>query len=88
MASERKPVDPISIRHMGAIEVQFVQMGLMAAFVPPENSILLKWYEIADKLVFTMFRQIESNNHLFIHLFTIFLQLAQVNFNVGMNGSF
>ena len=35
-----------------------------------------------------MFRQIESNNHLFIHLFTIFLQLAQVNFNVGMNGSF
>ena len=88
MASERKPVDPISIRHMGAIEVQSVQMGLMAAFVPPENSILLKWYEIADKLVFTMFRQIESNNHLFIHLFTIFIQLAQVNFNVGLNGSF
>ena len=42
MASERKPVDPISIRHMGAIEVQSVQMGLMAAFVPSENSILLK----------------------------------------------
>ena len=42
MASERKQVDPISIRHMGAIEVQSVQMGLMAAFVPPENSILLK----------------------------------------------
>ena len=84
MASERKPVDPISIRHMGAIEVQSVQMGLMAAFVPPENSILLKWYEIADKLVFTMFRQIESKNH----LFTIFIQLPQVNFNVGLNGSF
>ena len=84
MASERKQVDPISIRHMGAIEVQSVQMGLMAAFVPPENSILLKWYEIADKLVFTMFRQIESKNH----LFTIFIQLPQVNFNVGLNGSF
>ena len=35
MAPERKPVDPISVRHMGAIEVQSVQIGVMAALVPP-----------------------------------------------------
>ena len=31
---ERIPVDPISIRHMGSIEIQSVQIGVMAAFVP------------------------------------------------------
>ena len=35
IAPERIPVDPISMRHMGAIEIQSVQIGVMAVFVPP-----------------------------------------------------
>ena len=41
MAPERKLVDPISIRHMGAIEVQSVQIGVMAACVPPGSLEML-----------------------------------------------
>ena len=41
MAPERKPVDPISVRHMGAIEVQSVQIGVMAALVPPGSLEML-----------------------------------------------
>ena len=41
MAPERKLVDPISIRHMGAIEVQSVQIGVMAACVPPGSREML-----------------------------------------------
>ena len=35
MASEMKPVDPISIRLMRAIEVQSVQIGSMTGCRPP-----------------------------------------------------
>ena len=41
MASELKPVDSISIWHMGAIEVQSVQIGVMAALVPPGSLVKL-----------------------------------------------
>ena len=41
MAPERKPVDPISVRHMRAIEVQSVQIGVMAACVPPGSLEML-----------------------------------------------
>ena len=41
IAPERIPVDPISIRHMGAIEIQSIQIGVMAAFVPPGSLELL-----------------------------------------------
>ena len=41
IAPERIPVDPISIRHMGAIEIQSVQIGVMAAFVPPGSLEML-----------------------------------------------
>ena len=41
IAPERKPVDPISVRHMGAIEVQSVQIGVMAACVPPGSLEML-----------------------------------------------
>ena len=106
MASERKPVDSISIRQMGAIEVQSVQFGLMAAFVPPGSLVASRALEVISIIVLiirrklhiaemksyvssfcTMFRQIESDNYLFIRLFTIFIQLAQVSFKVGLNGS-
>ena len=33
IAPERIPVDPISIRHMGAIEIQSVQIGVMAGWL-------------------------------------------------------
>ena len=36
-----KPVDSISIWHMGAIEVQSVQIGVMAALVPPGSLEML-----------------------------------------------
>ena len=41
MAPERKLVDPISIRHTGAIEVQSIQIGVMAACVPPGSLEML-----------------------------------------------
>ena len=41
IASEMKPVDSISVRHMGAIEVQSVQIGVMAALVPPGSLEML-----------------------------------------------
>ena len=89
MASERKPVDSISIRQMGAIEVQSVQFGLIAAFVPPGSLVASRALEMKSHVssFCTMFRQIESENYLFIRLFTIFIQLAQVRFKVGLNGS-
>ena len=42
IASEMKPVDSISVRHMGAIEVQSVQIGVMAALVPPGSLEMLE----------------------------------------------
>ena len=53
MASERKPVDSISIRQMGAIEVQSVQFGLIAAFVPQiesDNYLLIRLFTIFIQL--------------------------------------
>ena len=41
IAPERKLVDPISVRHMGAIKVQSVQIGVMAACVPPGSLVML-----------------------------------------------
>ena len=35
IAPKRKPVDPISKGHLGAIEVQSIQIGVMTASVPP-----------------------------------------------------
>ena len=42
MASEMKPVNPISIRLMRAIEVQSVQIGAMTGCVPPGSIEVLR----------------------------------------------
>ena len=42
MTSEMKPVDPISIRPMRAIEVQSVQIGAMTGCVPPGSLEVLR----------------------------------------------
>ena len=58
MASERKPVDSISIGQMGAIEVQSVQFGLMAAFVPPGSLAASRALEVISIIVLIIRRKL------------------------------
>ena len=58
MASERKPVDSISIRQMGAIEVQSVQFGLIAAFVLPGSLVASRALEVISIIVLIIHRKL------------------------------
>ena len=57
MASEMKPVDSISIRLMGAIEVQSIQIGVMAAFVPPGSLVELGAVAVTSVIVLIIRRK-------------------------------
>ena len=57
MASESMPVDPISIRHVRAIEVQSVQIGAMAGYVPPGSLVALWAVKIVIWIIVLIIRR-------------------------------
>ena len=57
MASKMKPVDPISIRLMRAIEVQSVQIGAMAGCVPPGSLVELGAVVVTSVIVLVIRRK-------------------------------
>ena len=57
-ASERKPVDSISIRQMGAIEVQSIQFGLIAVFVPPGSLVASRALQVISVIVLIIRRKL------------------------------
>ena len=57
MASEMKPVDSISIRLMGAIEVQSIQIGVMAVLVPPGSLVELGAVPVISVIVLIIRRK-------------------------------
>ena len=57
MASEMKPVDSISMGHMGAIEVQSIQIGVMAVLVPPGSLVDLGAVPVTSVIVLIIRRK-------------------------------
>ena len=57
MASEMKPVDSISIRLMRAIEVQSIQIGVMAVLVPPGSLVELGAVAVTSVIVLIIRRK-------------------------------
>ena len=57
MASEMKPVDSISIGLMGAIEVQSIQIGVMAVLVPPGSLVELGAVAVTSVIVLIIRRK-------------------------------
>ena len=58
MAPESVPVDFISIRGMGAVEIQSVQIGVMALSVPPGSIVRLGVaHQVKKILVLIFFRK-------------------------------
>ena len=57
MASEMKPVDSISIRLMGAIEVQSIHIGVMAVLVPPGSLVELGAVAVTSVIVLIIRRK-------------------------------
>ena len=57
MASEMKPVDSISIGLMGAIEVQSIQIGVMAVLVPPGSLVELGAVPVTSVIVLIIRRK-------------------------------
>ena len=57
IAPKRKPVDPISTRRMGAIEVQSIQIGVMAVLVPPGSLVELGAVAVTSVIVLIIRRK-------------------------------
>ena len=57
IAPKRKPVDPISTRLMGAIEVQSIQIGVMAVLVPPGSLVELGAVPVTSVIVLIIRRK-------------------------------